>query len=85
MKTLTMCLSLALLCACAPDKKVNREEYPDQPETSAAMENPVAAVTDPNKGIGAVKNVTLNTPLAGPRKAWTGYLRNEVFCLPQID
>lgn len=59
MKTLTLIVAVAMLWACAPDKKNNSEEYPDQ----SATQNPVAAVTDPTKGIGAVKNVTLNTPL----------------------
>ena len=59
MKTLTLIGAVAMLWACAPNKKTNPEEYPDQ----SAAQNPVAAVTDPTKGIGAVKNVTLNTPL----------------------
>lgn len=59
MKKLIPVFALALLAACAPDKPKNTEEYPEQPK-----ESPVEAViTDPTKGIGAVKNVTLKTPL----------------------
>lgn len=47
--------------ACAPDKPVNTEEKPDINKSA------VEAITDPTKGIGAVKNVTLNTPLEQDR------------------
>ena len=41
--------------SCAPDKPKNKEEFPEQPATpKAAVET---AITDPTKGIGAVKNV----------------------------
>ncbi len=54
--------SLAVIAfACAPDKPVNVEEKPNLNESA------VEAITDPTKGIGAVKNVTLNTPLEQDR------------------
>jgi mono/diheme cytochrome c family protein len=54
-----------LLYACAPDQPKNTEEYPDQPE---AKKSPVEEVmNDPTKGIGAVKSVTLKTPLEQDR------------------
>lgn len=59
MKKLIPVFALALLAACAPDKPKNTEEYPEQPKESPAE----AVITDPTKGIGAVKNVTLKTPL----------------------
>lgn len=52
---------IALMFACAPDKPVNTEEKPDINQSA------VEAITDPTKGIGAVKNVTLNTPLEQDR------------------
>ena len=59
MKKLIPVFAFALLEACAPDKPKNNEEYPEQPK-----ESPVEAViTDPTKGIGAVKKVTLKIRL----------------------
>jgi len=56
MKKLVTPLFIALVIgACAPDKP-NTEE-------AANKKNPVAEVVDPTKGIGQVKNVTLNNPL----------------------
>ncbi len=55
---------VACVCACAPDKPKNTEEFPEQ---SADKSAPEAVITDPNKGIGAVKNVTLNSPLEQDR------------------
>ena len=53
----------ALAIACAPDKPKEREEYPEQPK-----ESPVESViSDPTKGIGAVKTVTLKKPLEQER------------------
>ncbi len=64
MKKLFPVLILAFLTACAPDKpKQNGEEYPEQPKESAVE----AVITDPTKGIGAVKTVTLKTPLEQER------------------
>jgi hypothetical protein len=50
----------AVMFACAPDKPVNTEE-------KDLNKSAVEAITDPTKGIGAVKNVTLNTPLEQDR------------------
>jgi mono/diheme cytochrome c family protein len=61
MKYLVATLVIALMFACAPDKPVNTEEKPDINQSA------VEAITDPTKGIGAVKNVTLNTPLEQDR------------------
>jgi mono/diheme cytochrome c family protein len=44
-----------ILWSCTPDKP--------QVETPEATKSPVEEVTDPTKGIGQVKNVTLNNPL----------------------
>ena len=62
MKYLLMIASLALIASCAPDKK-NNEDYPEQPKQSAVEE----VITDPTKGIGAVKTVTLKTPIEQER------------------
>ena len=51
-----------LIFACAPDKPKNKEDYPD-PAKSAVE----AVISNPTKGIGAVKNVTLKTPLEQER------------------
>ena len=63
MKYLTMILSMAFVLSCAPEKPKNQEEYPEQPAESAVEE----ILTDPTKGIGAVKNVTLKTPIEQDR------------------
>lgn len=54
----------ALVFACAPDKPKNQEEYAEQPVNKTAVED---IMKDPTKGIGAVKTVTLNTPLEKER------------------
>lgn len=56
-------LSAALL-SCSPGAPKNAEEYPEQPQTKSAVEE---VMNDPTKGIGAVKNVTLKTPLEQER------------------
>jgi mono/diheme cytochrome c family protein len=61
MKYLVATVVITLMFACAPDKPVNTEEKPDINQSA------VEAITDPTKGIGAVKNVTLNTPLEQDR------------------
>ncbi len=64
MKTIKLLIVLGLVAivfACVPDKPVNTEEKPDINKSA------VEAITDPTKGIGAVKNVTLNTPLEQDR------------------
>lgn len=65
MKYVYVCgIALLSLASCAPDKGKNAEEYPD----AMPKANPVEeAMTDPTKGIGAVKNVTLHTPLEQDR------------------
>jgi mono/diheme cytochrome c family protein len=63
MKYLLMTVSMALVLSCAPDKPKNQEEFPEQPAQSAVED----AITDPTKGIGAVKNVTLKTPIEQDR------------------
>jgi cytochrome c551/c552 len=55
----------AAVFSCAPDKsKKNAEEYPDQATTKSAVEE---VISNPTKGIGAVKTVTLKTPLEQER------------------
>ncbi len=60
MKYLYITSFLLLAFSCAPDKPKNSEEFPDQPSTKSAVED---VISDPTKGIGAIKNVTLKTPL----------------------
>ena len=65
MKTpLSLTLMVSVVLACAPDKPKSTEEFPEQDENKSAVE---AVINDPTKGIGAVKNVTLNTPLEQDR------------------
>ncbi len=60
-----MILSIVLLAfSCAPDKPKTGEEYPDQPITKSAVED---VISDPTKGLGAVKTVTLKSPLEADR------------------
>jgi mono/diheme cytochrome c family protein len=47
----------SFLFSCAPDKPAQTEEKPDINKSA------VEAITDPTKGIGAIKNVTLENPL----------------------
>ncbi len=56
-------VAASLLFSCAPDKPKNVEEIPDQSSKSG----PEAVLTDPTKGIGAVKTVTLHNPLEQDR------------------
>ncbi len=62
MKPFLIFVTVAALAACAPDKPKNVEEIPDQTQSA-----PQAVITDPTKGIGAVKNVTLKTPIEQER------------------
>ena len=57
---LVFLLGIALVAACAPDKS-------SASDVKTPEKNPVTAVTDPTKGIGQVKNVTLHTPLEQER------------------
>jgi mono/diheme cytochrome c family protein len=50
------------LFSCAPDKPKNTENIPGQTQSG-----PEAVMPDPTKGIGAVKTVTLHTPLEQDR------------------
>jgi hypothetical protein len=59
MKYLLSISCIALLFSCAPDKPKNKEEFPDQPAKSAVED----VISNPTKGLGAVKTVTLKTPL----------------------
>lgn len=54
--------TLLILWSCAPDKPKNQEEYSEQPIVKLEK-----AIHDPTKGIGAVKSVTLKTPLEHDR------------------
>jgi mono/diheme cytochrome c family protein len=55
-------IAAVIMYSCAPDKPKNSENIP--PQTQSA---PEAVITDPTKGIGAVKSVTLHTPLEQDR------------------
>lgn len=74
MKYLIALFFLLSLAACAPDKPKTTEEYPD-----LAKSAPEAVITDPTKGIGAVKNVTLKTPLE-PERISRGLAIYEMKC-----
>jgi mono/diheme cytochrome c family protein len=57
MKNLIICsATIFFLFACNPGK-------PKEEAAEKKAENPVAAVTDPAKGIGQIKNVALHNPL----------------------
>ena len=57
-----ICFLVVVLFGCSPDKPTTTEEFPDA--TTSAVE---ANQKDVTKGIGAVKEVTLNTPLEQDR------------------
>lgn len=71
MKKLVFLLALGILWACSPDKPKESEDFGDaatEAEKTAPEKNAVEeAMTDPTKGLGAVKSVTLNTPLEQTR------------------
>ncbi|MEK6782380.1 MAG: c-type cytochrome [Bacteroidota bacterium] len=60
MKYLLILAITMLMFSCAPDKPKSAEEYPDQVSSKSAVED---IISDPTKGLGAVKTVTLKTPL----------------------
>ena len=60
MKYLLILAIMMLMFSCAPDKPKSAEEYPDQVSSKSAVED---IISDPTKGLGAVKTVTLKTPL----------------------
>ena len=62
-KTLLIIFVTAFFTSCAPDRPVENQDG----SGAATDKNPVAANADPTKGIGEVKNVTLNTPLEQER------------------
>ena len=64
MKYLFVVLIAVLGFSCAPDKPKNAEDYPDQPAAKSAVED---VINDPTKGLGAIKSVTLKTPLEADR------------------
>lgn len=57
MKYLFGIILTCVIFSCAPDKPAG------DTKESEANKSAVEAITDPTKGIGAIKNVTLNTPL----------------------
>jgi hypothetical protein len=61
MKYILAIVLASLVFACAPDKP-SADSMETDPNKSA-----VEAITDPTKGIGAIKNVTLNSPLDAER------------------
>jgi mono/diheme cytochrome c family protein len=63
MKYLTLVAAACMVLSCAPEKPKNQEEYSEQPAQSAVED----VITDPTKGIGAVKTVTLKTPIEQDR------------------
>lgn len=65
MRLFSIILLGLLIISCAPDKPVNTEEYPEQPASQKSAVEDI--ISDPTKGIGAVKNVTLKTPLEQER------------------
>ena len=79
-KPLFILTLFAILASCAPEKpKTEGESYESihgKPEKSA-----VEAVVDPTKGLGQVKNVTLNSPL-GQDRVKRGLAIYEMKCQP---
>jgi len=62
---------LALLAfSCAPDK------HSDMAKEENLNKSAVEAITDPTKGIGAIKNVTMNVPLDQERVSRGGEIYN---------
>ena len=57
-KLIVAMLCFSPLAGCAPDRPTSGEQ---------PTENAVAEIADPTKGLGQVKNVTLNTPLEQER------------------
>ena len=58
-------LSIAVLTfSCAPDKSKMSEDHPEVTTNKTAIDDVIA---NPTKGIGAIKNVTLKTPLEQDR------------------
>ena len=62
-KLFSMLIISAVFASCAPDKPVENQDA----ASGSPKGNAVASNADPTKGIGEVKNVTLNTPLEEER------------------
>ena len=60
MKYLILAAWALIAVSCAPDKPKNNEQYPELDASKSAVE---AVIANPTKGLGAVKTVTLKTPL----------------------
>ena len=68
MKKLIPIILLGLLAACAPDKPKSQDEtYEDIHGSPSPSTSAVEEVSSSTKGLGQVKNVTLNTPLEHER------------------
>jgi len=61
-KPLFILATIALLASCAPDKPKTESES-DHEKKESAVEEAKEHLMDPTKGIGQVKNVTLESPL----------------------
>ena len=67
MKNMILLIGIALVFYnCAPDKPKSKEEYPEFSEESQTPA-PAANQTDRTKGIGAIKEVKLSTPIEQDR------------------
>ena len=64
MKYISIFLLSLVLITCSPGGPKNAEEYPSSDPAKSAVEE---VMSDPTKGIGAVKNVTLHSPLEQER------------------
>jgi mono/diheme cytochrome c family protein len=80
MKKTIVSIGIALaLYSCAPDKPKTKEEYPDFNEDKTPA--PAVNQVDPTKGIGVIKQVTLNTPIEQDRVK-RGSAVYEMKCAP---
>ncbi len=68
-KPLFILATIAALASCVPDKpKTEGESYESIHEKKeSAVEEAAEHIMDPTKGLGQVKNVTLNTPIEQDR------------------
>ncbi len=65
-KLISLLVILSILASCGPDKA--KEQTENEPYESAEQgDNAVASNANEGKGIGTVKEVTLNTPLEADR------------------
>jgi mono/diheme cytochrome c family protein len=63
-KIYSILLLILVIFACAPEKPKSVEDYGTPTDET---KNAVSAFSDPTKGIGAIKSVTLKTPLEQDR------------------